>query len=63
MQTISWKTAAAYKLSTLGEYKIGDIVTLLIGMDGAAVDVVNTEKFSGSYIGVVTGTGVNDPMW
>ena len=54
------EAAAAYKLSTLGEHKIGDIVTLLIGMDGAAVDVVDTEKFSGSYIGVVTGTGVND---
>ncbi|MDO4531848.1 MAG: S-layer homology domain-containing protein, partial [Bacillota bacterium] len=58
--TYRLEAAAAYKLSSLGEYKIGDIVTLLIGMDGTAVDVVGTEKFSGSYIGVVTGTGVND---
>lgn len=57
--TYQLEAAAAYKLSTLGEYKIGDIVTLLIGMDGSAVDVVSTSSYTGSYYGIVTNTGVN----
>lgn len=58
--TYKLEAAAAYKLSTLGDYKIGDIVTLLIGMDGSAVDVVSTSAYSGSYIGIVTSTGVTN---
>lgn len=50
---------AAYKLSVLGGYQIGDIVTLLIGMDGSAVDVISSDAYSGTYIGVVTNTGVS----
>lgn len=57
--TYKLEAAAAYKLSTLGEYNIGDIVTLLIGMDGTAVDVVSTNTYTGSYIGIVTDIGVN----
>ncbi|MGN1231601.1 MAG: S-layer homology domain-containing protein, partial [Anaerotignum sp.] len=57
--TYQLEAAAAYKLSTLGEYKIGDIVTLLIGMDGTAVDVVSTSEYSGSYVGIVTSVGVS----
>lgn len=56
--TYQLEAAAAYKLSTLGDYKIGDIVTLLIGMDGSAVDVISTSEYSGSYIGIVVDTGV-----
>lgn len=57
--TYELEAAAAYKLSTLGEYKIGDIVTLLIGMDGSAVDVISTSEYSGSYYGIVTDTGAS----
>lgn len=48
-------STASYKLSTQGEYQAGDIVTLLLGMDGDAVDVVSASagSSSGTYYGVV----------
>lgn len=55
--TYQLESAASYKLSNLGEYNIGDVVTLLIGMDGTVVDVVSADVYSTTYYGVVTGTG------
>lgn len=49
-------SGAAYKLSTQGQYAIGDTVTLLLGMDGAVADVVDASAASGRYCGVVTGS-------
>ncbi len=55
--TYQLEAAASYKLSNLGEFNIGDVVTLLIGMDGTAVDVVSADAYSTTYYGIVTGTG------
>lgn len=55
--TYSLESAASYKLSDLGTYTIGDTVTLLLGKDGTAVDVISTSNFSGSYVGVITKIG------
>lgn len=55
--TYNLESAAAYKLSDLGEYAIGDMVTLLLGKDGTVVDVVSTSHFSGSFTGVVSSIG------
>lgn len=53
----SLESAASYKLSDIGTYTIGDTVTLLLGKDGNAVDVISTKNFSGSYVGVITQIG------
>ncbi len=55
--TYQLESAAAYKLSDLGSYTIGDMVTLLLGKDGTVVDVVSTSRFSGSFVGVVSSIG------
>lgn len=55
--TYTLESAAAYKLSDLGSYTIGDTVTLLLGKDGTVVDVVSTSRFSGSYAGIVSKIG------
>ncbi len=55
--TYKLESAAAYKLSDLGSYTIGDTVTLLLGKDGTVVDVVSTSRFSGSYVGIVSSIG------
>ncbi len=48
-------SSAAYKLSSMGKFAIGDSVTLLLGMDGTVADVVNTTDLTATYYGVVTG--------
>ena len=50
-------SGAAYKLSAMGDYTIGDVVTLLIGMDGTVADVVSAEESSSICYGVVTANG------
>lgn len=50
-------SGAAYKLSAMGDYTIGDIVTLLIGMDGTVADVAAAEEVSSICYGVVTANG------
>ena len=50
-------SGAAYKLSAMGDYTIGDVVTLLIGMDGTVADVVSAEEVSSICYGVVTANG------
>jgi len=55
--TYTLESSASYKLSDLGTYSIGDTVTLLLGKDGTAVDVISTSNFSGSYVGVITKIG------
>ena len=50
-------SAASFALSTNGSYKIGDTVTLLLGMNGDVVGVVSSENISATRYGVVTGMG------
>ncbi len=57
--TYTLEGTAAYKLSTMGEFHIGDVVTLLIGMNGTAVDVISPTEYDTTYYGVVTVSGVN----
>ncbi|MGE4275597.1 MAG: S-layer homology domain-containing protein [Lawsonibacter sp.] len=47
-------SAAAYALSDLGQYSLGDTVTLLLGRDGAVAAVVEGAASTGERIGVVT---------
>ena len=46
-------SSAAYKLSSQGEFHVGDTATLLLGMNGEVVDVVSSASVSGEYYGVV----------
>lgn len=45
---------AAYKLSSMGGFKVGDTALLLLGMNGEVVDVVNGSVADTVYYGVVT---------
>jgi len=56
---ISYKTEssqASYKLSSQGEFQLGDLVTLLLGKDGGIVDVVSALDQETAYYGVVVST-------
>lgn len=44
---------AKYKLSTLGGCSTGDVVTLLLGMDGTVADVLTGSGVEAEYYGVV----------
>lgn len=46
-------SSAAYKLSTQGQFSIGDTVTLLLGMNGQVADVYSSDQASGTYYGIV----------
>ena len=46
-------SAAAYQLSSQGQFAQGDVVTLLLGMDGDVVDVVSAQSSETVYYGVV----------
>lgn len=48
---------ATLSLSTLGERKIGDIITLLLGKDGDVVAALDAEEYASSIYGVVTSVG------
>lgn len=53
-QTYSIETSsAAYALSDQGSYRIGDTVTLLLGMNGGVADVRGAAETSGVFYGVV----------
>lgn len=45
---------AAYALSNLGTFKVGDTVTLLLGRDGGVAAVTNATTFGGTLMGVVS---------
>lgn len=45
---------AAYALSNLGGYKVGDTVTLLLGRDGGVAAVTSAAALSGTLAGVVS---------
>lgn len=47
-------SAAAYTLSDLGQYSLGDTVTLLLGRDGAVAAVADGTVSASERIGVVT---------
>ena len=46
-------STAIYKCSSQGEFSTGDVVTLLLGMNGEVVDVVSIESAQSIYYGVV----------
>jgi hypothetical protein len=46
-------STATYKLSSQGEFSQGDLVTLLLGMNGEVVDVVSAQASESTYYGVV----------
>lgn len=46
---------AAYQLSDMGAFSIGDTVTLLLGVNGEVVGVQSAEVANGEVYGVVTG--------
>lgn len=46
-------STATYKLSALGGGKVGNIVTLLLGMDGSVVDVLTGTSAEAVYYGMV----------
>jgi len=50
-------SAAAYALSNMGEFGIGDTVTLLLGMNGDVVGVVSAIDVNTAKYGFVTSTG------
>ncbi len=50
-------SAAAYKLSAMGGFAIGDTVTLLLGMDGGVADVLDAKDMDSVYYGVVLANG------
>ncbi len=45
--------SASYDLSAQGGYKVGDTVTLLLGMEGSVVAVSDSTAASGHYYGIV----------
>lgn len=47
---------AAYKLSALGSFKVGDTALLLLGMDGSVVDVVSGSAADTVYYGIIVGS-------
>ena len=46
-------STASYKLSSQGQFSQGDVVTVLLGMDGDIVDVVSAQNSEATYYGVV----------
>ena len=46
-------STASYKLSSQGQFSQGDVVTVLLGMDGDIVDVVSAQNSETTYYGVV----------
>ena len=54
-------SSAAYKVSSQGNFSAGDVVTLLLGMNGEVVDVVSSVSSSSetSYYGVVVSSEKN----
>lgn len=57
-QTYAIETAsAAYDLSDLGAFRMGDVVTLLLGRSGGAAAVRAPGQAGGTVYGIVTATG------
>lgn len=50
-------STATYKLSSQGSFSAGDVVTLLLGMNGEVVDVIGAQEASAIYYGVVVSSG------
>ena len=46
-------STASYKLSSQGQFSQGDVVTVMLGMDGDIVDVVSAQNSETTYYGVV----------
>lgn len=50
-------TQAKHVFSNLGEYKVGDRVTLLLNRGGAAIEVLNPDEYSPVIYGIVLKSG------
>lgn len=48
---------AAYQLSTLGSYELGDSLTLLLGKDGTIVGIMDSQKANTNIFGIVQESG------
>ena len=46
-------STATYKVSSQGSFTTGDLVTLLLGMDGTVVDVIDAQESESTYYGMV----------
>ena len=46
-------SSAAYQLSSQGSFSLGDVVTLLLGMNGEVVEVLDAREDTAVYYGVV----------
>lgn len=46
-------TKAVYQVSAQGEFRQGDVVTLLLGMDGSVVKILSAEQSEQVYYGIV----------
>lgn len=53
-------SSAAYQMSSLGTFALGDTVTLLLGMDGTVVDVIPAGETDTTYYGVVTSSQMSN---
>ncbi len=53
---------AAYKLSALGGFQVGDTALLLLGMNGEVVDVVSGSAVDTIYYGVVTASSTGSSV-
>lgn len=47
----------SYEFSTLGDTKIGDVITILLGQEGTVVEVLNDTEYSTTVKGVILETG------
>ena len=53
-------SSAAYELSNLGKYGVGDMVTLLLGRDGTVVGVTDSTSVTTTRIGILTSKTQDD---
>ena len=52
-------SSASYKLSSIGNYKLGDAVTLILGMNGDVIEVLSPSTTNAPIYGFVLSTGTN----
>ena len=56
-------SSAAYKLSALGGFRVGDTALLLLGMDGSVVDVLSGSASSTVYYGMAEASEWATRLW
>ena len=51
-------SSASFAVSNLGEFSVGDGITLLLGRDNTVAAIYSAQQIDTSVVGVVTGTGI-----